>query len=216
MNGKDSLGCTPLMWAARNNNRGVCEVLLGLGDADPSITDSRGETSLFMASADGYEDIVKLLIDRKDVIAVSHNNGGQTPLSVAARNGHEGIVKLLRQRKDLNLGLPDNSSQSRLSLETEHRQDGAIEPRFERPGDNPATSEGYIRKNSSPVPTPSGCAHLQRFISRLFLDDCPQSQQRAPQDGSLYPESIDRMSVRRGCTLHKAWWTWLTKCCRKR
>jgi len=58
VNGKDSLGCTPLMWAARNNNGGVCEVLLELGDADPNIVDSRWETALLMASANGHESIV--------------------------------------------------------------------------------------------------------------------------------------------------------------
>ena len=79
VNGRDSLGCTPLMWAARHNNSGVCEALLELGDADPSIRDMEGETALSTAIKGGHEDIVKLL-ERQDVIPDSHNNSSQTPL----------------------------------------------------------------------------------------------------------------------------------------
>jgi len=65
VNKKDSLGCTPLMWAAKNNNTAVCEVLLELGHADPNIRDSEGETALFMALADGCQGIVNLLYHRE-------------------------------------------------------------------------------------------------------------------------------------------------------
>jgi len=216
VNGEDSLGCTPLMWAARNNNRGVCDVLLGLGDADPNIIDSRGETPLFMASADGHEDIVKLLLEREDVVSDSPNSAGQTALSVAAQNGNEGIVKLLRQRKDVSPDLPDNGCQTLLSQATGNKHDGGMEPRFERPCVNSETLEACILESSSPVPTPSGYNHPQKVTSHQFPDDCPQSQSRASEDGSVEPENMGRMSVRRGCTLRKVWWAWLAKCCGRR
>ena len=65
VNRKDSLDCTPLMWAAKNNNAAVCEVLLELGDADPNIKDSEGEIALYMALADGYQGVVDLLYHRE-------------------------------------------------------------------------------------------------------------------------------------------------------
>jgi len=46
---KDSRSYTPLIWAAKNNNREVCEVLLELGGADPNIGDSAGRTPLLLA-----------------------------------------------------------------------------------------------------------------------------------------------------------------------
>ena len=213
VNGKDSLGCTPLIWAARNNNQGVCEVLLGLGDADPNIADSRGETPLFMASADGHEDIVKLLLECKDVIADSPNNGGQTPLSVAARNGYDGIVKLLRERRGVNPHLSGNADQTLLSLPTEDRHEGAVEPRPERPSVNPEIQEAYIQTTISPVPITSGYPHRQKIIPLPLPENSLQPQLRVPEDISVDPENIDRGSPQQSC--RKASWKWLAKCCDK-
>ena len=41
VNARDSEGVTPLLWAVKNNNAGVCQVLLELGGADPNAADSR-------------------------------------------------------------------------------------------------------------------------------------------------------------------------------
>ena len=204
VNGKDSLGYTPLMWAARNNNRGVCEALLELGDADPNIADSRGETPLLMASADGHEDIVKLLLERKEVNLDSPDNSGQTPLSVAVRNGHESIVKLLRESKEVNPNSPDNGGQALPSLAREDGHEGGVEP----PRGNPETSETYIQKTSSLVSTPSGYTHTQKTIS------VPSSDDLQPQSRS--PENLDLVSAQGVYTLRTAWWKWPAKCCGKR
>ena len=115
VNGRDSLGCTPLMWAARNNNRGVCKVLLELGDANPSISDSRGETPFFVASVDGHEGVVKLLLKGKTVNPDSPDNGGQTllPLVFATSGEARGLEPYVP---------PNSSSQHRLELEPDSSQ----------------------------------------------------------------------------------------------
>ena len=215
VNGKDSLGCTSLMWAARNNNRGVCEVLLVLGDADPNTADSRGETSLFMASAAGHEDIVKLLLECKDVITDSPNNGGQTPLSVATRNGHENIVKLLYERRDVNPHLSDNAGQTLPSLPTEDGHEGVVEPHPERPSVNPEIQEAYIQTTISPVSITPGYPHPRKIIPLPFPEKTLQLQSRAPEDGSVDPEDIGRGSPQQGCPPCTASWKWLAKCCHK-
>ena len=84
VNEKDIVGLTPLLWAVRNKNEGVCKLLLELGDVDPGITDGEGQTPLSVASASGHEGIVKLLLERKEVNPYSSDKGGRTPLSRAA------------------------------------------------------------------------------------------------------------------------------------
>ena len=112
----DSVGYTPLIWAAKYNNREVCAVLLELGGVDPNIGDKIGQTPLLLVSAAGHEGIVKLLLERNEVNPDSSNEDGQTPLVMAAAGGHEGIVKLLLERKEVNPDSSDNYGQTPLLM----------------------------------------------------------------------------------------------------
>jgi len=216
VNGRDSLGCTPLMWAARNNNRGVCEVLLELGNADPNIEDSRGETPLLIASADGHDAIVKLLLGRKEVNPDSLNSGGITPLSVAAQNGHKDIVKLFCERKEVNSGSHDNGDQTLLPQAAEDGHENVVELGPEPQCINPGTPEAYIQKTSSPLSSPSGFTHRQGTHPLPSSDNGFQSQSPTPKDDTGDPKKRHPDSAQRGYALHKACYKWFAKCCDKR
>jgi len=140
---RDSRGYTPLIWAAENNNREVCEVLLELGGADPGIGGSGGQTPLLVASKAGCEGIVKLLLGRKEVNPDSSNEYGVTPLLVAAEMGHEGIVKLLLEREEVNPGSSDKEGQTPLCLAAEMGHEGIVKLLLERKEANPESSDDY-------------------------------------------------------------------------
>ena len=92
---KDSVGRTPLWWAAENGHEAVVKLLLAKDGVDPDSKDSFGRTPLSWAAANGHEAVVKLLLAKDGVDPDSKDSFGQTPLSWAAENGHEAVVKLL-------------------------------------------------------------------------------------------------------------------------
>ena len=137
---RDSLGYTPLIWAAKNNNREVCEVLLELGGADPNIGNNIGWAPLLMASTTGHESIVKLLLERKEVNPDSSNEYGQTPLFWAAWRGHEGTVKLLLERKEVNPDSSDEDGDTPLSAAAQRGHDSIVKLLLECKEVNPNSS----------------------------------------------------------------------------
>lgn len=58
---KDSLGWTPLFYAAEHGNEAVVKLLLETGKVDVDLKDSFGRTPLSWAAGGGNEAVVKLL-----------------------------------------------------------------------------------------------------------------------------------------------------------
>ena len=95
---RNSMGDTPLAWAAGNGHEGVVEILLGRDDIDPNKPGRDGQTPLLRAVWNGYEGVVKMLLGRDDINPNTPEEHSQTPLLWAAWKGHEGIVKALLGR----------------------------------------------------------------------------------------------------------------------
>ena len=142
VNKRDSGHFTPLMWAVRNNNGKVCEVLLELGGANPNLADRTGQTPLYIAAQAGHEGIVKQLLERKEINPDSSNKYHQTPLLKAAWGGHEGIVKLLLQRQDVNPDSSDTFGQTPLLVAAGEGHAGIVKLLLERKV-NPDSFDDY-------------------------------------------------------------------------
>ncbi|OBT55313.1 hypothetical protein VE04_04045 [Pseudogymnoascus sp. 24MN13] len=93
INAPDSLGNTPLVWAARNGFDSTVLLLTSYG-ADVTLKNKEGMTALHWAAGNGHQAIVKHLHGIKADIETT-DKGGWTPLHRAAYNGHAHIVKLL-------------------------------------------------------------------------------------------------------------------------
>ena len=102
LNGRDSKGATPLIWALKYGNPELAKILLEQGDVDPTLSDKEGRTPLAYAAKAGLQDVVELLLQRKNVNPDSSGKWRMTPLSYAAESGHEGVVKVFLERGDVN------------------------------------------------------------------------------------------------------------------
>ena len=140
LNGRDSNGATPLMWAAKYGNYTLVELLLGQGGVDPTLSDNHGLTPLSHAAKSGCEGIVKLLLERMDVNPDSPDKGSRTPLSYAARFGHENVVKLLLETEGVNPDSPDQNRRTPLSYAAGSGHEGVVEVLLERGDVNPDSS----------------------------------------------------------------------------
>ena len=143
VNMKDSLSYAPLWWAARNNNREVCEILLELAGVDPNIRDDGGRTPLLIASVAGHEGIVKLLLECEEVDPDPSDKDGQTALRVAVDGGHEDIVKLLLEREEVNPDSCDKDGRTPLWGAASWGHEGMVKLLVERNDVNPNSSNKY-------------------------------------------------------------------------
>ena len=145
LNGRDSKGATPLIWAVKHGNLMLAKLLLEQGNVDPLLSDRDGLTSLAHAASVGDHHLVKLLLQRVDINPDSVDVGGRTPLSYAAGSGHEDVVKILLQRCDVNPDSLDNGGRTPLSYAAEDGKEGAVKILLELRDVNPDSSDIYGR-----------------------------------------------------------------------
>lgn len=90
---RDSLGRTPLHWAASIGKEHSLALLLQ-HTADANTTNLAGRLPLHEAAERGFAEVVRLLIP-VTVPTGALDAGGDSPLALAARRGHEPVVRLL-------------------------------------------------------------------------------------------------------------------------
>ena len=115
VNGRDSRGDTPLMWAIRYGHYKVVELLLEQADIRLDMVIRDGRTVFSFVAESGNEPAMRLLLERKDANPDWSDNNGQTPLSYAALRGSEGVVKLLLGCADVRPNSLDMGGRSPLS-----------------------------------------------------------------------------------------------------
>ncbi|KAG8531939.1 uncharacterized protein KY384_003575 [Bacidia gigantensis] len=89
----DSLGNTPLLWAAKNGCRSSVQMLLEAG-SDRSHKNHEGMNALQWAAGNGHVEVLQALFDGKESLEITDKNGW-TPLHRAAYNGHVQVVRQL-------------------------------------------------------------------------------------------------------------------------
>ena len=137
INQKDSMGDTPLAWAAGSGHEAVVELLLGRADIDPDKPGLGGQTPLMLAACGGREGVVKMLLGRNDVNPNKQDEGGETPLGWAAYNGHEGVVKILLGRDDVNPNKPGEVGVTPLGWAAYNGHQGVVKMLLRRNGFGP-------------------------------------------------------------------------------
>ena len=160
---RDSLGFTPLIWAAICGQEEVTKMLLEQQDPNPDKPDTYlCRTALSWAAEMGHEGVVKLLLGRTSVDSDlgagwwgktprvvnmvlgkrhvnpnTHDIWDQTALSLAAGKGHEGVVRLLLGQRDVNPDRLDNDGHTPLSLAVKRGHEGVTRLLLERIDVNP-------------------------------------------------------------------------------
>ncbi|KAF6807662.1 hypothetical protein CSOJ01_08026 [Colletotrichum sojae] len=108
LDARDSLGATPLMYAAARGNDGLSELksLLKTG-ADPSITCKLGSTALIRAVKLSAQPLVAELMQQPDISinATPSSPAVHSALITATRLINTSIIKMLVARKDIDINL---------------------------------------------------------------------------------------------------------------
>ena len=91
---KDTMGRTPLFWAAYCGHVDVCKLLLAR-NANPNTKSPGNNTALHWAAHFGHYEICQLLLDHNAQInAIATDTPNKTPFACAIRSGHIEICKL--------------------------------------------------------------------------------------------------------------------------
>ncbi|XP_067670415.1 ankyrin repeat domain-containing protein 29-like isoform X2 [Haliotis asinina] len=90
----DVYGRTPVMWAARQKQNEVFDVLVSNG-ASLSLTDKSGNNILHSACHGGHKDIVQNILLEESVDINSKDRDGSTAVMIAERKGYKDVVDLL-------------------------------------------------------------------------------------------------------------------------
>ena len=145
LNGCDSKGATPLIWAIKYGNPTLANLLLEQRDVDPTLSDYEGLTPLAHAAKAGHQDVVELLLQRENVDSDSGDGDGRTPLSYAAESGHEGIVKVLLERRGVNSDSPNWNGRTPLSYAAQYGHEEIVKILLQQGGVNSDSSDKYGR-----------------------------------------------------------------------
>ena len=143
LNGRDSKGATPLIWALKYGNYTLTRLLLEQEDVDPTLSDERGLAPLTQAAKPGDHSLVALLLERKGVDPNLADVRGRTPLSYAGEYGHDNVVKVLMERGDVN---PDSSGKygrTPLSFAAWSGNEGAVKLFLEHGDVNSDSPDNY-------------------------------------------------------------------------
>jgi len=141
VNGRDSRGDTPLMWAIRYGHYRVMELLLEQVDIRPDMVIRGGRTVFSFVGESGNERAVKLLLECRNVNPDLADSNGRTPLSYAASRGCEGVVKLLLGCADVSPNSLDINGRSPLSYAAAGRHGGVVKLLVERRDIDPNSSD---------------------------------------------------------------------------
>ena len=165
LNGRDSKGVTPLIWAIKSGNPTLAKHLLEQGEVDLTLSDEQGLTPLAHAAMAGHQDVVELLLQRGNVNSDLGDVGGRTPVSYAAGSGHEGIVKVLLERRDVN---PDSSDKfygrTPLSYAAEDGHAGIVKILLERGDVNSDSSDKSYGRTPLSYAAGSGHAGIVKIL----------------------------------------------------
>lgn len=102
--GRDEMGRTALMKAARGGHFSAVKVMLGMG-ADAAAADAAGETALFAAvTARAWKVAAALLAAGGAALLAARNLDGRTCLSYAVEDGEEGAARALVADAGLDVG----------------------------------------------------------------------------------------------------------------
>jgi ankyrin repeat protein len=98
LNQQDSLGNTPLHWAARGGHADLVRLLLDSG-VDVTIKNDDAESALHTAAANGNQEVTEALLEKVPSEELSSQNSlGRSPLHLAAANGSAGVLGQLLKR----------------------------------------------------------------------------------------------------------------------
>ena len=126
VNGRDSRGDTPLMWAVGYRNNRVVELLLGQRDIQPDVAIRGGRTVLSFAAELGNEGAVKLLLQCEGINPNLLDSDGRSPLSYAVAGRHESVLKLLLERRNVDPNSSDSSGRTPLSFAASEGHEWAV------------------------------------------------------------------------------------------
>ena len=165
LNGRDSKGATPLIWALKYGNYTLTRFLLEQEGVDPTLSDERGLTPLAQAAKAGDHGLVRLFLERKDVDPDLAGAGGRTPLSYAGECGHDDVVKILLERRDVNPDSLSKYGRTPLSFAAWSGNEGAVRLFLEHGDINPDSSDKY---GQTPLLWASRSGH--EGVIRLLLE----------------------------------------------
>jgi len=183
VNGRDSKGDTPLMWAVRYSNDRVVEELLKQGDIRSNMAIRHGRTVFSFAAEAGNEGAAKLLLERGSVSPDLSDNNGRTPLSFAASGGHEGVVKLLLERSDANSNSPDRSGRTPLSYAVLGEYEDVTKLLLDHNNVHP-DSWDYNRRTHAPLPALGGLEGVGNLVP-----ECSRVDTNSPVPSGRSPVS---------------------------
>lgn len=110
----DSVGWTPLMYAAEIGNTEIAHVLLQRGDVLINNQDEKGWTALHRCAIHGHTRVLKLLLSHPTIDVNICNNSNRNALIRAARDGHNEALQLLLQFPGIQKNDVDKKSRSGL------------------------------------------------------------------------------------------------------
>ncbi|GAB5359003.1 hypothetical protein AAMO2058_000507500 [Amorphochlora amoebiformis] len=112
VNGRDSQGSTPLIWASSTNNPDMVRTLLELR-ADVNLTNNGGWTPLITACNFGNLEVAHLLVKAGARDTFTSING-RTALMTAAKHGHLEIIRFLILHANSDINAEDHLEQTAL------------------------------------------------------------------------------------------------------